>query len=132
MLLVNISWANPIENHEIEEMSEVSSDRVKRAPPCTASVRFSSSGFSSAKKTFIKGKVQTLMKNINVDSNDSPDNGRSTQLLASALISKYGGKWIVMGCEDDEYCSLSNGFRNFSKEYTYVDCGEVDWMIFRV
>jgi CRISPR/Cas system endoribonuclease Cas6 (RAMP superfamily) len=39
---------------------------------------------------------------------DDPDSGRLSTTIQNAMKKKFGGNWFVMGCEADEYCSLTH------------------------
>merc|ERR1711971_901413 len=91
-LLVNATMANPIENDAV--------DRVKRG-----SLNFkvgTEKNISAAKKNFIVAQIKKLNSGVN----DASKNGKLAGTLRDAIKKQYGGKWIVLGCEKDEFCSF--------------------------
>jgi len=115
-LLINATMANPIENDSV--------DRVKRAD----SLNFKVLGedISAAKKSFILAQI----KKLNKDVSDKSNNGRLAGLLRDAVKKQFPGKWVVLGCEKDEFCAFDG--RDLNKlEYLRGHYGQAYWSISR-
>jgi len=91
-LLINATMANPIENDAV--------DRVKRG---SLKFQVTAENISAAKKNFIVAQIKKLNSGVN----DASKNGKLAGTLRDAIKKQYGGKWIVLGCEKDEFCSFS-------------------------
>jgi len=114
-LLVNATMANPIENDAV--------DRVKRG-----SLNFkvgTEKNISAAKKNFIVAQI----KKLNKDVNDVHKNGKLAVAVRDAMKKKYGGKWVVIACEKDEFCSYAFSDVNYS-EYLRGWYGQAYWGIY--
>merc|ERR1712172_399364 len=91
-LLVSATMANPIENDTV--------DRVKRG---SLNFKVLSENISAAKKNFIVAQIKKLNRGVT----DASSNGKLAGTLREAVTKQFGGKWIVLGCEKDEFCSFS-------------------------
>jgi len=103
-LLINATMANPIENDAV--------DRVKRG-----SLNFkvgTEKNISAAKKNFIVAQI----KRLNKDVSDVHKNGKLAVAVRDALKKQYGGKWAVLGCERDEFCSFASNDLNARERLT--------------
>jgi len=99
-LLINATMANPIENDAV--------DRVKRG-----SLKFevATDKISATKKNFIVAQIKKLNKGVN----DIHKSGKLAVAIRDAMKKKFPGKWLVIGCERDEFCSIAHadlGFRD--------------------
>jgi len=115
-LLVNATMANPIENDAV--------DRVKRG-----SLNFQVTGenISATKKNFIVAQIKKLDKGIN----DVHKSGKLAAALRDAVKKQFGGKWVVLGCEKDEFCSVDLRDLNKRDELRgYI--GQAFWAIYSI
>merc|ERR1711971_361800 len=92
-LLVNATMANPVENDAV--------DRVKRGSLNYIVAR--EENISAAKKNFIVAQIKKLNKGVN----DVHKKGKLAGTLRDAVKKQYGGTWLVLGCEKDEFCSFT-------------------------
>jgi len=113
-LLINATMANPIENDAV--------DRVKRG---SLNFKLLRNSISAAKKNFIVAQI----KKLNKDVSDASSNGKLAVKLRDALKKQYGGKWVVIGCEKDEFCSYAISDMNYS-EYLRGLYGQAYWGIY--
>jgi len=114
-LLVNATMANPIENDAV--------DRVKRG---SLNFKVLSENISAAKKNFIVAQIKKLNSGVN----DASSNGKLAGTLRDAVTKRFGGKWIVLGCEKDEFCSFSAVALN-KKESLIGIYGQAFWSVSR-
>merc|ERR1712241_683998 len=92
MILLNTSWASPIES-DVEALELSNIDRVKRGALWSIDQEFD---MSSSQKTTIKNEIERMK--IDVDS-AVPDKGKAAGRVAATLERIHGGKWIVFACE---------------------------------
>merc|ERR1712172_330341 len=115
-LLVSATMANPIENDTV--------DRVKRG---SLNFKVLSENISAAKKNFIVAQIKKLNRGVT----DASSNGKLAGTLRDAVKKQFGGKWLVIGCEKDEFCSIAQTDLNYS-EYLAGTYGQAFWSVFKV
>jgi len=115
-LLINLTMANLNEDDAIE--------RFKRG-----SLRFIAveKSISATKQRFIEAQIKTLHKEVQ----DKLRNGKLASSLSNAMKKKFGGNWMVLGCENDEFCSFTQGTTH-PTEYLKGNYGTVFWAVYRV
>jgi hypothetical protein len=59
-------------------------------------------------KNYAIQQTVAFSKGKNFAKLDDPDSGRLSTTIQNAMKKKFGGNWFVMGCEADEYCSLTH------------------------
>jgi len=114
-LLINATMANPIENDAV--------DRVKRG---SLKFQVTAENISAAKKNFIVAQIKKLNKGVT----DASSNGELAGKLRDAVKKQFRGKWIVLGCEKDEFCSFTATDLN-KLEYLRGVYGQAFWSITR-
>jgi len=113
-LLINATMADPIENDAV--------DRVKRG---SLNFQVTAENISATKKNFIVAQLKKLDKGIS----DSHKNGKLASTLRDAVKKQFGGKWVVLGCEKDEFCSFNGRDMNKREELRgYI--GQAFWLIY--
>jgi len=116
-LLVNATMANLNENDAI--------DRVKRG-----SLKwkvYEAKNISSAKQSFIVAQIKKLYGGVK----DGTDKGKVATKIRDAVKKQYGGKYVVLGCETDEFCSLSQSDMIWSEVFQGF-YGQTWWFIVKV
>jgi len=100
-------------------------DRVKRG-----SLNFKvtvEKNIGDAEKNF----TMTLIQKLDRDIKDVHRNNGLATTLKNALKKQYGGKWLVIGCEKDEFCSFDQLDLNIHEELR-VYYGKAFWGVFKV
>jgi len=116
-LLINATMANPIENDSV--------DRVKRGSLNFRVIK--EKNISAAKKNFIEAQIKKLNKDIR----DGGRKGKLAVILRDGMKKQFGGKWLVYGCENDEFCSVAQGDLN-SREYVSAAYGTATWGVYKI
>jgi len=116
-LLVNATMANPIENDAV--------DRVKRGSLNFIVAR--EKNISAAKKNFIVAQIKELNKDIR----DGGRKGKLAIILRDGLKKKFGGKWLVLGAEKDEFYSFAHADLNL-REYVEGFYGQAYWGVWKI
>jgi len=115
-LLINATMANPIEDDAV--------DRVKRG---SLNFKVHSEKISAAKKNFIVAQIKKLNKDIR----DGGRNGKLAAILRDGMKKQFGDKWLVWGCENDEFCSIAQTDLN-SSEYIRGSYGTGTWGVYKI
>jgi hypothetical protein len=115
-LLVNITMANLNENDTIDRFKRGSLDfKVRRQT------------VSDTKKNFIVAQIKNLYNGVS----DKHRNGKLAKTLSNALTNQFGGRWMALGCEKDEFCSFTWGTLPVLEQLGGY-YGETFWEVYRV
>merc|ERR1711971_257052 len=106
-LFVNITWADPNENGLLARFK-----RARRLPTTILMIRnvkFRVTGtLPTAMKEYALQQTVAFTKGKTFGRLDKPDSGTLSTKIQNAMKKKFRGNWFVMGCEADEYCSLTH------------------------
>merc|ERR1711971_331368 len=99
-LFVNIAWADPNENGLLA--------RYKRARSATPTTSRVTGTLPTAMKNYALQQTKAFATGRTFGRLDNPDSGTLSTKIQNAMKKKFRGNWFVMGCEADEYCSLTH------------------------